>query len=148
MAEREFHEKGTACCSPFSTCLLTSFCPCITFGRVRHRMQEGHREKYDTCNGSCWGYCGLMVCGFQWVWQAMNRSEMRAKYHLEGNLCTDLLCACCCHCCDLIQQDKEACYREQERAGLIVDGQPGKAEGMNYQPSYQPGPPPPQPGQY
>ena len=74
-----------------------------------------------------------MCIGWQWIWQAMNRSEMRARYNLEGNLCTDLLCACCCNCCDLIQQDKEAEYREQERAGLIVAGQPGKPEQMNYQ---------------
>ena len=80
-----------------------------------------------------------MCIGWQWLWQAMNRSELRAKYNLEGNFCTDILCACCCHCCDLIQQDKEAGYREAERAGLIVEGtQPIKQGQMNYQPT-QPG---------
>lgn len=37
---------------------------------------------------------------------------MREKYHLEGSCVEDLLKAWCCGCCTLIQQDKEAEYRE------------------------------------
>jgi hypothetical protein len=58
----------------------------------------------------------------------LNRGDMRAKYHLNGNACTDCLCAWCCMPCDLTQQDKEAAFREQS----ALMGQPGRVGGMEY----------------
>jgi len=45
--------------------------------------------------------------------------------------CTDCLCACCCPHCDLIQQDKEVEYRENERIGF-VNVQPKSNSQMQY----------------
>ena len=59
----------------------------------------------------------------------INRGDVRAKYHLNGNGCTDCLCACCCQPCDMVQQDKEITYREEQR---LLGQQPGKVEGMHY----------------
>lgn len=52
--------------------------------------------------------------------------------------CTDCLCACCCGPCDLVQQDKEAEFREGEMAQFI-HVQPEKMNGgMQYgQPQQQ-----------
>lgn len=48
---------------------------------------------------------------------AMQRSDLRSKYNLKGNFCGDLCSACCCPACDLMQQEKEAQYRESMREG-------------------------------
>jgi len=42
----------------------------------------------------------------------MQRSNMRAKYGIEGNGCMDWLGACCCPCCGLVQEDKESFLRQ------------------------------------
>src|SRR5689334_19736482 len=60
----------------------------------------------------------------------MQRGEIRQKYGLKGNGCTDCLMACCCTPCDLTQQDKEVKTRE-EKMGLISQ-QPAAHEGMHY----------------
>lgn len=65
----------------------------------------------------------------------LNRGDMRAKYHLEGNGCTDCLCACCCTPCDITQQDKEAQFREEQNRPLMA--QPDKVGGMTYAPQQQ-----------
>lgn len=62
---------------------------------------------------------------------------------LEGDGCKDCLCACCCSPCDLVQQDKEAAYRE---GNTTTHQQPPKMDNMAYKP--QPAQGPPQPGQY
>lgn len=64
----------------------------------------------------------------------INRGDIRAKYHLKGNGCTDCLCACCCTPCDMTQQDKEVTYREQKP---LLAQQPGKEGPMMYQPQQQ-----------
>lgn len=63
------------------------------------------------------------------------RSEIRRKYNLTGNSCTDCLCACCCAPCDLTQQEKESAFRENER--LLANGGAGapiKVEQIAWQP--------------
>lgn len=61
----------------------------------------------------------------------MQRGEIRQKYGLKGNGCTDCLMACCCTPCDLTQQDKEVQTREGEKQAFISQ-QPGHVESMNY----------------
>jgi Cys-rich protein (TIGR01571 family) len=59
----------------------------------------------------------------------MNRGEIRARYRLNGNVCTDCLCACCCKPCDQIQRDKEITSREEQR---FLGLQPSTVVGMHY----------------
>jgi hypothetical protein len=61
----------------------------------------------------------------------MQRGEIRQKYGLKGNGCTDCLMACCCTPCDLTQQDKEVKQRENEKQAFI-NQQPGQYETMSY----------------
>jgi hypothetical protein len=42
----------------------------------------------------------------------IQRGHIRKKYNLEGNCMTDLCLTCCCPICVLVQDDKEAIYRE------------------------------------
>lgn len=64
---------------------------------------------------------------------AFQRSELRKKYNLEGGFLGDLLRACCCGCCDLIQQEKESEFRSNEIPNVVTE-QYGKAETMIAQP--------------
>ena len=66
----------------------------------------------------------------------IQRGEIREKYGLKGNGCTDCLLACYCIPCDLTQQDKEVQTREGEKIAFISQ-QPAAHEGMHYG-----GPPP------
>lgn len=51
------------------------------------------------------------------------RREMREVYNLQGDCTEDCLCAYCCFPCDLVQQDKESHFREEEnpRNRQVVD---------------------------
>lgn len=64
----------------------------------------------------------------------MQRADIRAKYNLEGNCITDIAAACCCALCDLVQQEKEATYRELNHGG---SKQPYQAAGGMVYPGQQ-----------
>jgi hypothetical protein len=76
------------------------------------------------------GFWGLACVGISFIMPMLNRGDMRAKYHLQGNGCKDCLCACCCTPCDVTQQDKESEFREGQRRPIMAE--PGKEGGMEY----------------
>ncbi|KAH7383768.1 PLAC8 family-domain-containing protein [Pyrenochaeta sp. MPI-SDFR-AT-0127] len=134
--KQDWHHSGAACCSPIGTCCLSWWCPCIVYGRTRHRTtNHGNMNGYSCCNYNCAAFCGLSCIGLHFILPMINRGDIRAKYQLKGNACTDCLCACCCGPCDVTQQDKETLYREQQRQPIFT--QPEKAGMMNYQPQQQ-----------
>lgn len=55
----------------------------------------------------------------------MQRSDVREKFHLEGNCISDLVISWFCGCCTIIQQDKEVAYRQLNQ---------GQAQTQQYQP--------------
>ena len=107
---------------------------------------NGDMENYSCCNISvgillfgksffsniakCATFCAMACVGFSWILPLTNRGEVREKYNLVGNGCTDCLCTFCCGPCDIIQQDKEVEYRERQGKPLL--DQPGKVDSMNY----------------
>ncbi|KAF3914056.1 hypothetical protein AA313_de0202006 [Arthrobotrys entomopaga] len=120
------------CCGDMGKCCLTCWCPCITYGRIQHRLRSNDMSSYSSCNGHCWGFCGLMcLCGVQWVLGLMQRGEIRHRYNLEGSGIGD----CCrhfwCGCCTLIQEDRET---ETRKALLVPANQVGYQQqaGMSY----------------
>ncbi|KAF1810749.1 PLAC8-domain-containing protein, partial [Eremomyces bilateralis CBS 781.70] len=118
---RNWEHSGSDCCSPISSCFLGWCCPCFLYGKVYHRTRKDSSMKdFSWCNGSCCGYYVIAMCGCHWILQMMQRGEMRSKYQLQGGGCKDCLCACCCTPCDLVQQDKEAEFRENEKRSLIT----------------------------
>jgi Cys-rich protein (TIGR01571 family) len=162
-------------CTPFGPSLcpiklthtgcLSWWCPCIIYGRTRHRIRSnGDMNGYSCCNGSvsshstrhipprlisfprslllrptntpqCAAFCGLSCIGVPFVLPMINRGDMRAKYGLKGSELGDCGRAFCCGPCDLSQQDKEAEYRESEK--MLSVQQPGAHAGMNYKPQQQ-----------
>ncbi|KAF2027325.1 hypothetical protein EK21DRAFT_114953 [Setomelanomma holmii] len=134
--KQDWHHSGSSCCTPIGTCCLSWWCPCIVYGRTHHRIKNnGDMNGYSCCNLACTGLCGLACLGISFVMPMLSRGDMRAKYHIKGNGCTDCLCACCCTPCDVTQQEKESTYREEQNKRLLA--QPGKEAMMNYAPQQQ-----------
>ncbi|RMZ85366.1 hypothetical protein DV737_g805, partial [Chaetothyriales sp. CBS 132003] len=108
---RPWSEGFFACFNPIDTCAITCCLPCVTFGKTHHRIRkDSNLHGYNFVNAS--------------------RIDIRNKYNLQGSFVTDLLTSCCCGCCSIIQQDKEAAVREKE----IHEKEQGygKVQGMEY----------------
>ncbi|KAF3920115.1 hypothetical protein AA313_de0201968 [Arthrobotrys entomopaga] len=102
------------CFGECDTCCITFCCPCITYGDIKQNLNGKERSEYNRCcNASCWGFCGMMVCGLQWVMSFMARGELRRKYNLKGSGCGDCFRHFCCECCALIQEEREIRVRKE-----------------------------------
>ncbi|KAF2726887.1 PLAC8-domain-containing protein, partial [Polyplosphaeria fusca] len=133
LQNQEWKNKSSDCCTPMSSCCLAWWCPCISYGRTHHRVKfDDDMKGYSCCNFSCVAYTSLTCLGLSFVLPMIQRGNMREKYHLKGNGCNDFLCACCCAPCDLLQQDKESKFREDEKTSL-TSAQPGNSSQMQYQ---------------
>jgi hypothetical protein len=66
----------------------------------------------------------------------MKRGEIRDRYNIRGDAVTDCLLSWCCHCCSLIQQEKEVIGR-QRQAGLVQQGYAAPPTGMVAEPQQQ-----------
>ncbi|KAL2147533.1 hypothetical protein VTI28DRAFT_8788 [Corynascus sepedonium] len=119
-----------ACFNPIDTCLMAYCCPCVVFGRTHHRTRKNaNLEGYEPINTSCLLFCASSCVGLHWIPMAMQRADLRTKHNLEGSCLLDIATACCCHCCQLVQADKEAAYREP----LLVQQQGYQAQaGMSF----------------
>ncbi|KAL7939393.1 PLAC8 family domain-containing protein [Trichoderma chlorosporum] len=118
------------CCSPGGLCFLTTCCPCITYGKVQHRMKHGNLDDYSCCNFSCVIFACLAHCGLQCIPTTMQRGDIREKHGLEGGCFGDFCKSCWCNCCVLIQSEKEL---EQRQALLRGSSEPYKPNpGMEY----------------
>ncbi|KAF1814555.1 PLAC8-domain-containing protein [Eremomyces bilateralis CBS 781.70] len=114
---RPWNSSFFGCLNPIDTCAITCCLPCVTFGKVHHRVRKDpSMQGYEAINTSCIGYCLSSFVALHWVMAALQRSGIRQKYNLEGACLTDIAAACCCGCCDIIQQDKETELREKEGA--------------------------------
>ncbi|KAF3060558.1 hypothetical protein CFAM422_011334 [Trichoderma lentiforme] len=96
------------CCSPGKLCLLTSCCPCITYGKTQYRVHHGSLEGYSCCNSSCIVFAIAAHFGLQFVPATMQRTHIREKYNLHGSWLGDFCRSGCCTCCVLMQNEKES----------------------------------------
>ncbi|XP_026380905.1 protein PLANT CADMIUM RESISTANCE 2-like [Papaver somniferum] len=97
------------CLDDCSSCCLTCWCPCITFGRTSEILDRGSSS--CGCNGTM--YTLIAVLGCTWIYSCQYRAKFRKTYNLEGNCCTDCLTHFCCQSCALCQE-----YRELKNKGF------------------------------
>ncbi|KAF2034552.1 PLAC8-domain-containing protein [Setomelanomma holmii] len=96
------------CFAPIDLCAITCCFPCVTFGKVAHRMDHnGDMSGYEPLNTSCLLFYLSTCFGLHWVPQSLLLSEIREKHNLEGSCVMDLVKSCCCGCCALVQAEKE-----------------------------------------
>ncbi|KAF9524337.1 PLAC8-domain-containing protein [Crepidotus variabilis] len=116
---RDWSNGFCGCLSEPGTCLTATCCPCITYGRLKHRHahlnQQGtpDPEHGGCCTGDCMIHGVLTSCGFGWILQMMLRGEIRSRYNISGGACGDCLAAACCMPCQLTQESREIELEEQ-----------------------------------
>jgi len=135
---QEWHFRMFGCFSPIDTCFITWCCPCITFGKTHHRLRgDPNLTNYSMVNGSCLIWLASAFVGLPCFLNCLQRHEIRSRFSLTGDGVADCLRGWCCHCCDLIQQDKEAEYHLLNGSPdtNVINEQPEKqAETMAYPP--------------
>ncbi|XP_057850213.2 protein PLANT CADMIUM RESISTANCE 7 [Cryptomeria japonica] len=114
------------CTDDPSLCLLTFFCPCITFGRIAEIVGEGSPK----CGVSgviygllcvtwyaCFGVYGVIcVSGFASCYSCTYRTKMRAKFNLAEIPVRDCLLHFFCEPCALCEEYKELKHRGYDPA--------------------------------
>ncbi|RDA92928.1 hypothetical protein CP533_3859 [Ophiocordyceps camponoti-saundersi (nom. inval.)] len=121
--EREDGWQHNICdCSPF-------------FGRTATRMRDPTMQSHSELNGDCIVF-GLLhyFTGFAWVYNMVQRAEIRHKYGIRGNCCDDYCASYWCLCCSIIQQDKEV-HRRQFPGGPVTDPYNADKERMQMPPA-------------
>lgn len=102
---------STGICNCFddpSNCLLTCFCPCITFGRIAEILDRGN----TSCRLQGLIYYAMSHIGCEWLYGGIYRSKLRGFLSLPEAPCADWLVHCCCCVCSLCQE-----YRELKNHG-------------------------------
>ncbi|KAK3303147.1 PLAC8 family-domain-containing protein [Chaetomium strumarium] len=121
------------CFAPIETCLMSWCCPCVVFGRTHHRLRKSaNLAGYEPINTSCLLFCASGCVALHWIPMAMQRADLRTKHNLQGSCLVDIATSCCCGCCHLAQNDKEAEYREQLLASQGIQQGYQAAGGMAY----------------
>ncbi|CAA2974048.1 PLANT CADMIUM RESISTANCE 2-like [Olea europaea subsp. europaea] len=98
------------CCHDLSSCCLTCWCPCVTFGRIAEIVDRG-----STSCGVSGVLYSIMLCltGCSCLYSCFYRSKLRGQYFLDESPCTDCCVHCCCETCALCQE-----YRELKNQGF------------------------------
>ncbi|KAL2906257.1 Cell number regulator 1 [Bienertia sinuspersici] len=92
------------CCDDPANCLVTTFCPCITFGQIAELVNQG--EPGCAVNGTI--YALLMgFGGLACLYSCFYRPKLRGQYGLEELPCADCLVHFCCEPCALCQEFRE-----------------------------------------
>ncbi|GAA6017377.1 hypothetical protein JCM10207_005614 [Rhodosporidiobolus poonsookiae] len=136
--EREWSTGLCACGDDVGGFCLSCWCPCISFGQYKQRLDalknEGRalpKEQVETC-----GQPGLLflaincIAGAGWILDFMARDEIRKRYRIGGGACGDCLKTCCCLPCAQRQHHRELRREEEAQWGAMG----GAATGQGQQP--------------
>ncbi|OMO56693.1 hypothetical protein CCACVL1_26354 [Corchorus capsularis] len=97
------------CCDDPANCVITCFCPCVTFGQIAEIVNKGS----ISCAASGAVYGLLALTGLSCLYSCVYRSRLRGQYDLEEAPCADCLVHFCCETCSLCQE-----YRELKNRGF------------------------------
>ncbi|KAF6139084.1 hypothetical protein GIB67_010810 [Kingdonia uniflora] len=97
------------CCDDPANCIITCFCPCITFGQISEIVNRGSKG----CARSGALYVLLGFACLPCLYSCFYRSKLRGQYDLEEAPCVDCLVHFCCEFCALCQE-----YRELKNRGF------------------------------
>ncbi|XP_030485717.2 protein PLANT CADMIUM RESISTANCE 3 [Cannabis sativa] len=94
------------CCDDPANCMVTCFCPCITFGQIAEIVDKG--SSTCGCRGAIYGLVNMT--GLACLYSCIYRSRLRGQYGLEEAPCVDCLVHFCCETCALCQEYRELKY--------------------------------------
>ncbi|EMR81635.1 putative plac8 family protein [Botrytis cinerea BcDW1] len=100
-----------------SSGLKAFFCPCFVYGKTQHRLnKDPNLMGYSRFNNDCFIWAGAQWCGLGAIFTTLQRRQIRTEYGIgkagEGEV-KDIALSWCCHCCVLMQQEKEVIMRNQ-----------------------------------
>ncbi|XP_076885327.1 protein PLANT CADMIUM RESISTANCE 2-like [Bidens hawaiensis] len=96
------------CTSDISTCCLTWWCPCVTFGRIAEIVDRGATS--CPVHGAIYAIL-IALAVFPWLYSCMYRSRMRRRYMLPAEPCNDCCLHYFCEQCALCQEYRELKHR-------------------------------------
>ncbi|RSL70844.1 hypothetical protein CEP53_001744 [Fusarium sp. AF-6] len=115
MSHNQEWQSSLCDCSPCDSCLLSTFLPCILFGRTSQRMRNAPNIPVESTNSECMIFCGIQsFTGCGWIYNMMRRGEIHEKYSIEGSGMGDCCTSFWCLCCALVQQDNEVRARQAQ----------------------------------
>ncbi|PQE04248.1 DUF614 domain protein [Rutstroemia sp. NJR-2017a BVV2] len=120
------------CFQPAELCLKACCLPCIVYGKTQHRLQNPTLAGYQPLNNDCCIWSAAQYCGLGCILTLLQRQAIRQKYGIPGDTLEDGFFSWCCHCCALMQQEKEVEQRSRNGNGF----QQGyvRPEGMEMRP--------------
>ncbi|KAA8532532.1 hypothetical protein F0562_032652 [Nyssa sinensis] len=97
------------CCEDISSCCLTCWCPCISFGYIAEIIDKG-----STSCGTGAAIYAIISCFtcLGCCYSCFYRSKMRREYMLKEGPCCDCLVHSCCEPCALCQEQRELKSRD------------------------------------
>jgi Cys-rich protein (TIGR01571 family) len=96
------------CFSDCSTSAEACCCPCIIFGKLQHKRNNGSMTYHEYENDWCCLYCAFaLCCTMQWALGFLNRIDFRMRHKQEGSILNDCCSHAFCHCCALVQEIRE-----------------------------------------
>jgi len=99
-------------------CLKSTFCPCFVYGKTQHRIRDPSMANYESFNTDCLMWCGVQsCCGVSWIFQMLQRGEIRSRYGINGDGLQDCCATFWCTCCTVAQNEKEVIGRQSAAAG-------------------------------
>lgn len=104
--------------------------PHVSFPVYNNIIVEGHF--LTIVRPQCLMFTGFSCFALHWIPMVFQRADIRKKYNLQGDFVSDLLTSCCCACCSLVQQDKEAEIHEKDLASKVNGVGYTKPHDMSY----------------
>lgn len=102
-----------SCHEDATNCLVTAFCPCITFGQIAEIVDQGH----TSCGTGALTYSAILCCcGVPCIYSCSYRTKLRAKFNLDGTPFIDTLLHCVFESCALCQEYRELANRGMDPA--------------------------------
>ncbi|KAF9255174.1 PLAC8-domain-containing protein [Marasmius fiardii PR-910] len=110
----------------FGDWALACFCPCITYGRNRARLDHLTQQnrpdpvgRETTHNVDCCLHCCMCTfCLFGWALLIPNRAVLRTRYRIRGSFLSDCCLSLCCSSCTLTQESLEIELEESSFPGI------------------------------
>ncbi|KAK0272169.1 hypothetical protein LTR91_010223 [Friedmanniomyces endolithicus] len=136
--DQHTHEEGWrngicdhVCGGTFEVCITAWCCNCFMFGRVDQRLEkypETNRDEFSLFSSGCFILGISNYCGLQWIPVWLKRKELRSRFGIQGNGCTDCLVSFCCHPCSIAQMETEL----KDRAATASTGMGEKQAPVGY----------------
>jgi len=110
---REWSHGLLECFGDCWTCCFALFCPCVLYSQVKSRLESLRDEgQPHPQGGKTMGRDCMFVCLNGWILQVGQRTNVRKRYHIEGDSITDCVAAAFCSPCQLTQQSREIALEE------------------------------------